>query len=242
MNYEQFKNNLAIRFQLVQKIGRETYSVETIIDILSKLDNYLEVDYFKLNKAQIQNRYINWTVLRLFIKLTLIAPAKRQVIGNLKYADFGEDFRSVLVNKIELAIPNSLRRDLKDAIELVKNISNKSIEEDGEIFKYIIGSNFSEESLNRWFCSFIKDQHIVGINEIDGDTSPVEPIQKTAISNMVKGTANLAYISKVSGIKIGRLEEAYHDEIFEIDQQRPQPSISEAINWEIRKSGYYSYI
>jgi len=243
MNYEEFKNNLSIQFHLAEKIGRETFSVETMIDILSKLDNYLEVDYYKLNGTQVQNRYLNWTALSLFIKLTLVAPAKRQVIGNLRFSDFGEDLRSVVVNEIELAIPNSLRRDLKNAIELAKNIGNESIKADDEIFKFIIiGSNFSEESLNRWFCSFIKDQHIVGINEIDNekDTYPVEPIQKTAISNMVKGKANLAYISKVSGIKIGRLEEAYHDEIFEIDQQ--QPPVSEAIDWEIRKSRYYSYI
>ena len=242
MNYEQFKNDLATQFQLIEKIGREAFSVETIKDILSKLDDYLEVDYFKLNGNQIQKRYINRTALRLFIKLTLIAPAKRQVICNLRYSDFGENLRSVLVNAIELAIPNSLRRDLKNAIELINIIGNGNIEADGKIFKYIIGSNFSEEDLNRWFCSFIKDEHIIGINKIgDGkETYPIEPIMKTAISNMVKGKANLAYISKVCGIKIGSLEEAYREEIFRIDQR--QPTVNEAIDWEIRRSMYYSYI
>lgn len=242
MNYEEFKDNLSLQFQLAEKVERETFSVETLIDILSKLDKYLEIDYFELNGAHIQNRYINWTALRLFIKLTLVAPAKRQIIGHLRYSDFSGDFRSVVVNEIELAIPNSLRRDLRNAIELIFKIANKTIEADEEIFKFIIGPNFSEESLNRWFCSFIKDQHIVGINEIEGerDTYPVEPIQKTAISNMVKGKANLAYISKVCGIKIGRLEAAYREEIFE-NKQQPL-SVNEEISWEIRKSRYYSYI
>lgn len=243
MNYEEYKRELSIQFQLVEKVERETFSVETIIDILSKLDNYLERDYFKLIGAQNQNRYINWTVLRLFIKLTLIAPAKRQVIGSLKFSNFEDDFRTVEVNGIELSVPNSLRRDFKNALELIKKIDNdKVIGADGEIFKYIIGANFSEESLNRWFCSFIKDQNIEGIKEITAnrDTFPVEPIQKTAIINLVKGKANLAYISKVSGIKIGRLEEAYHEEIFDISQRNP--TINEFIDWEIRKSRYYSYI
>jgi len=244
MNYEEYKNNLAIQFHLAEKIGRETFSVETMKDILSKLDSYLEVDYSTLGGSQMQKRFINRSVLRLFIKLTLIAPAKRQVICNLRYSDFSEDLRTVVVNEVELAIPNSLRRDLKDTIGLSKTLCNKKIKPDEKLFKYIIGSNFNEEDLNRWFCSFIKDQNIVGIDKIDDEkaTYPIEPIMKTAISNMVKGMANLAYISKVSGIKIASLEQTYYAEIFEFDQDQRQLSIGESIDWEVRKSMYYSYI
>lgn len=242
MNYEDYKIKLSNQFHLVEKKERETFSVETMKDILSKLDSYLEVDYCKLNGNKMQNRYIHRSVLRLFIKLTLIAPAKRQVICNLRYSDFTEDLRTVVVNDIELFIPNSLRRDLKNTIELQKAICNKNIEPDEKIFNYIIGSNFTGEDLNRWFYSFIKEQNIIGIDKIDDDkkTYPIEPIMKTAISNLVKGMANLAYISKVSGIKIGSLEDTYYEEIFEINQR--QPTVGESIDWEIRKSSYYSYI
>lgn len=243
MNYEEYKNRLSHQYHLVEKIGRGTFSVETIKDILSKLDNCLEVDCFTLNGTQKQKRYIQMNALRIFIKLTLIAPAKRKVICNLRYSDFDKDFRTVVVNEVELTIPNSLRRDLKNALELEKSICNKKIQEDEKIFMYIIGSKFNEEDLNRWFCSFIKDHHIIGIDKIDDEkeTYPIEPIMKTAISNMVKGKANLAYISKVSGIKIGSLENTYYEEIFGNDQ-RQSPTISESIDWEIRRSSYYSYI
>jgi hypothetical protein len=180
--------------------------------------------------------------LRIFIKLTLIAPAKRQVICSLKYNDFGEDFRTVTVNEVELSVPNSLRRDIRDAIKLKKAIILESISDDEEIFKYIIGSNFNDEDLNRWFCSFIKEQKVLGIDEIDEDkdTYPVEPIMKTGISNLVKGQANLSFVSRVCGIKIGSLEDNYKEEIFENDPINP--SVGESIDWEIRKNAYYSYI
>lgn len=242
MNYDEYKNNIAKQYNLSEKVGRETFGVETIKDILFKLDNYLETDYFILTGVQIQRRYFHRTILRLFVKLTLIAPAKRQVICDLRYSDFGEDFRTVVVNEIELTIPNSLRRDFKEAVKLRMAISMKNVKPEEKVFKYIVGANFNEEDLNRWFCSFIKDQHIIGIEEIDGekDTYPVEPVMKTAISNLAKGKANLAYISKISGIKIGSLEERYREEIFDITQSHP--TIGESIEWEIRKSKYYSYI
>lgn len=242
MNYEEYKNDLSEQFQLVEKVGRETFSVETMKDILSKLDYYLEIDYFTLVGKQLEKRYIHVSVLNLFIKLTLIAPAKRQVIGKLKYSAFSENFRTVTVNNVEVSIPNSLRHDIKNALKLTEKICNRSIKYNEQIFKYIIGANFSEEDINRWFCSFIKDQHIVGIDDIDNErnTYAIEPVMKTAISNMVKEMANLAYISKISGIKIATLEETYYEEIFEINLR--QPSVGESIDWEIRKSGYYSYI
>lgn len=241
MNYERYKQDITNKYELNEKIGRETFSIETIKDILSKLDNYLEINYSSLSGSQLQNRYLNRIALRLFIKLTLIAPAKKNIIVNLKYSDFGEDLRTVNVNEVELPIPNSLRRDLKSALELQKSLSKKTIKSDERIFKYIIGTNFSKEDINRWFCSFIKEQHILGI-EVDPekDTYSIEPIMKTAITNMVKKKANLAYVSKVCGVKIGSLEETYSEEIYNSDQRLP--TVAESIAWEISKTGYYAYI
>lgn len=242
MNYEEYKKELSIQFHLFQKVPRETFSNETVKDILSTLDNYLETDYFTLQGSQMQKRYLHRSALRLFIKLTLIAPAKRQIICSLRYSDLGDDLRSVIVNDVELSIPNSLRRDIKSLIDLKEKINGVCIQANDEIFKYIIGPNFNEEDINRWFFSFLREQKIIGIDEIEeGKNSyPIEPIMKTAISNLVKGMANLAYVSKVCGIKIGTLEENYSEEIFG-DNYR-QPSIGESIDWEIRKSGYYSFI
>lgn len=242
MNYEEYKRNLVNIFHLSEKVTRGTFSMETMKDILAKLDEDLESEYYLIVGKQAQNRYINTLALNLFIKLTLIAPAKRQVIGNLRLSDFDEDLRKVTVNQVEISIPNSLRRDLKKAIKLRETLTNIRIRENDNIFKYIVEKDFTGESINQWFCTFIKEHNIIGIEDIDDKSSTyaIEPIMKTAISNLVKGMTNLAYISKVSGIKISRLEDTYYKELFEINSR--QPSICESIDWEIRKSGYYSYI
>lgn len=242
MNYEAYKNSLSEQFQLDEKMGRETFSIETMKDILSKLDDYLEMDYNTIIGIQPKNRYIHISVLSLFIKLTLIAPAKRQIIGKIRFSNFDETLRSVNVNDIEVSIPNSLRHDIKNIFKLTEKIRNRCIKEDEQIFKYIIGENFTEENINSWFCAFIKDQNIKGIVDIrtERDTYAIEPVRKTAISNMVKRGANLAYISKISGVKIATIEETYYEEIYEINLR--EPSIGESIDWEVRKSGYYSYI
>jgi hypothetical protein len=242
MNYEEYKNNLSNKYQLSERVTRGTFSVETMKDLLSKLDNELDRDFYKMTGKQEQNRYIHNVALNLFIKLTLIAPAKRQVIGNLKLLNFDEDLRKVNINEVEISIPSLLRKNLISAIKLRESLSSTKIKPEDNIFKYIVKSTFTAENINQWFCSFIKEQNIIGIDDIDdkSTTYAIEPIMKTAISNLVKGMTNLAYISKVSGIKISRLEETYYKEIFEINLR--QPSVGEAIDWEIRKSGYYSYI
>lgn len=242
MNYEEYKNNLSDMYQLSEKITRGSFSIDTMKDILSKLEDDLDRDYHKLIGKHDSNRYICNMGLNLFIKLTLIAPAKRKVICNLKFSDFNEDLRTVNVNEVEVSIPSSLRRDLRKAINLRETLSSKTIHDDDNIFKYITKNNFEEENLNQWFCSFIKDHNIIGIDPIDDKrtTYGIEPIMKTAISNLVKGMANLAYISKISGVTIGTIEKTYYKELFEINLR--QPSIGEAIDWDIRKSGYYSYI
>ncbi|MGL4569653.1 MAG: hypothetical protein ACRCVJ_01145 [Clostridium sp.] len=242
MNYEEYKRSLADKFQLAEKVTRGTFSIETMKDILSKLDNELGKDYNTLKGKQVQKKYIHTMALNLFIKLTLVAPAKRRVIGNIKYSSFDEELRKLSINSIEISIPNSLRRDLINAINLRYRLSNEEIKPDDNIFKYIVKSTFTEENVNQWFCSFIKRNNIVEIDDINNKskTYAIEPIMKTAISNLVKESTNLAYISKISGIKISSLEETYYKELFEMTHR--QPSIGEAIDWEIRKSGYYSYI
>lgn len=239
MNYEEYKNSLTDEFNLAQKVSREIFHMNTIKDILSKLDDCLEVEYSSLEGINIKKRYIHWSVLRLVIKLTLIAPAKRQVICNLKYSNFSQDLRTVTVNEVKISIPNSLRRDLKLVLKLAKSESNKAIRGQDKIFKYIVGSTFRAEVLNTWFCSFIKDQQIIKIPD-KTRTYPIEPIMKAAISHLVKERANLAYISKVCGLDIGSLEKTYANEIFH--SKPSQPDIGESIDWEIRKLEYYSYI
>lgn len=242
MDYEEYKKYLINKFGLAEKVSREIFSIETMKDLLAKLDEEIDKDYFGIIGKQERKRHIHYMALTLFIKITLIAPAKRQVIGNITLANFDTDLRKININGVEISVPNSLRKDIITSINLREKISNIKIDKDENIFKYIIQGKFTEEKLNQWFCTFIKKHDVIGIQKPSDEctTYAIEPIMKTAISNLVRGMANLAYISKISGIKISTLEETYYKELF--DENSRKVSVGEAIDWEIRKSGYYSYI
>ena len=47
----------------------------------------------------------------LFIKITLIAPAKRSVIINLKKSDMNENYKRMHINNVNINVPNGLTRD-----------------------------------------------------------------------------------------------------------------------------------
>lgn len=230
MDYEEYKKYLINKYELAEKVSREIFSVETMKDLLAKLDGELEKDYFKIRGNQDRKRHIYYMALTLFIKITLIVPAKRQVIGNITLNNFDRDLRKININGVEVSVPNSLRKNITSSIKLRKKISNIKIEKNENIFKYIIQGRFTEEKLNQWFCTFIKSHDVIGIQKPSDEctTYAIEPIMKTAISNLVKGMANLAYISKISGIKISRLEETYYEELFNEDYGRV--SVEEAID------------
>ncbi|MDF2503071.1 site-specific integrase [Clostridium sp.] len=238
IDYEDYKKFLTEKYQLTSREERGTFSLETIKDILTKLDGYLQCDSIT---SQEYSKYLRLAILNLFIKFTLIAPAKRNVICSIKYNDFSENFRSININDIEISIPNSLRHDLIKILDIMK-CNNNEIKSDDNLFIYIGGNKFDPESLNRWFCSFIKEFKILGVLDVNDKTTtfPTENIINTVICNLVKNKANLSYISKISGVKISTLETKYYKDIFSDNLQ--QPSVSESINWEISKNGYYSYI
>ena len=50
-------------------------------------------------------------------KLTLIAPAKKNIVCGLRFKDFHNGFHKVCVNNIEIAIPNGLRRDILSSLK-----------------------------------------------------------------------------------------------------------------------------
>jgi hypothetical protein len=190
-----------------------------------------------LKKRQIE-RYYQRQVLRLFIKLTLIAPAKKSVICNLEFSDFSDDYRTLLVNKTTIRIPNGLRNNLLVALNLAKEISKKNPQKKDKVLQYVYKGNFTNTALNLWFCTFLKEYCILDIDKTK-DSYELEPIMKSAIKFMVERMVNPALISKISGIKIATLESTYYSNIGDIQYKE---SIDDAINWEIAKNDYYNYI
>jgi hypothetical protein len=239
MRYDQFKSDIAKKYHLGEKNKRGYFEADTIKKILCYLDNYFSsTDYFKIDHDAKKKQYIYTTTINLFIKLTLIAPAKRQKICDLRLCDFEEDYHYLRINSIRINIPNSLRRDIKTALSLREIIDQAFPKNDSFLFKYVAGENFIPENLNGWFCEFLKENEIIPISN-NRKSYPVEKIMEAAIYNMVTKLTNPAFISKINGVKIASIEEKYYSGQ-EILNYRIE--INEAVNWEIAKSDYYSFI
>jgi integrase len=238
INYENYKNEIFDYCDLEEGSERKIFSTDTIKEILVKLDSDLERNSEQLIKKRESERYYQRQVLRLFIKLTLIAPAKKSVICNLQFSDFSEDYRTFTINKTTIRIPNGLRNNLLVAINLAQNINNKKPQKNDKVLHYVYKGNFSNTALNYWFCTFLKEYCILDIDKTK-DTYELEPIMKSAIKFMVERMANPAAISKISGIKIATLESTYYTNI---ENFHYTETIDDTINWEIAKNDYYIYI
>lgn len=238
INYENYKNEIFDYCDLEEGSERKVFSMDTIKEILVKLDSDLDRNLEQIIKKRETERYYQRQVLRLFIKLTLIAPAKKSVICNLKFSDFSEDYRTFTVNKTTVRIPNGLRINLLVAINLAKAICKKNPQKNDEVLHYIYKGNFTNTALNLWFCTFLKEYCILDIDKTK-DSYELEPIMKSAIKFMVERMVNPAVISKISGIKIATLESTYYADI---EKFQYAETIDDAVNWEIAKNDYYNYI
>lgn len=135
-------------------------------------------------------------------------------------------------------IYNGLRRDLEQAVEYIFQENNNPREND-KLFDYIYGDEFKKEYINTWFFTFVKAHDIFDLSDTM-TTYAVEPIMITAIQAMVSRMANPALIAKICGVKIGSIENKYYaNRVFSIKYEE---TIDQAINWEIAKNEYYTYI
>ena len=222
INYENYKNEIFVYCDLEEGSERKVFSSEIIKEILTKLDLDLEKPIEQLTKKREAGRFYQRQVLRLFIKLTLIAPAKKSVICNLQFLDFGEDFRTVRINKTNVRIPNSLRGNLLTAMDIARKTRKIEPKKNDKLLNYVFNGKFANTSLNPWFCTFLKEYSILDIDK-SKESYELEPIMKSAIS----------------GIKIATLESTYYDNIEELSYIK---TIDDDINWGIAKNDYYHYI
>ena len=81
---------------MLEPVERGSYKCEDIKIILMELDK--AIDNFQNKPAGIreEERHLQRIILRLFIKLTLIAPAKRGVITSIKKSDITKDYKNCL--------------------------------------------------------------------------------------------------------------------------------------------------
>lgn len=234
-SYQDFKDRIAKKFNLPESQSRGYRETEDIIRLLEQLDLYFDIfTYDNLLGINEKKRYIKFMILRIFTKLTLVAPAKKSVICAVKKSDFIDDFRYVMINSVKIRIPNGLRRDLKTALLLVLRKNNNEIMENQEIFNYLYSpKKFRVENLNEFFSLFLKRTEAI---DIDLSKFQLEVIMNSALHCMVKNGANPALLSMISGVKISRLEEKFYDNGVIID------NAESLLNYEISKTQYFNFI
>jgi len=235
-SYQEFKDKIIEKYDLKETKEREYFSEQLIKEILQQIDNYLQYTNFNhLQGINEKKQFLSNIILRLFIKLSLIAPVKRSVMCNLKISDFIEDFRCVVINNVKIRIPNALRRDILNALSFTADEGQRNYNESSKLFEFIYGDRFRDEKLNEWFCSFLKN---IGFDiPKEKYTYSVEVLMKSAIYCLVKNACNPALIAKISGLSISRIEKMFYS--------NPEITINNLdflINSEISKSSYYNYI
>ncbi|MEK4826666.1 integrase [Niallia sp. FSL W8-0951] len=235
-DYQGYKKYLTDKFNLEETKEREFFDQDVIKKIISCLDDYFASRILADLSGQKRKRYMSYVSLMLFIKLTLIAPAKRAIICNIKKADFSTDYRTLTINDVQINIPNGLRKEIIINIKLTEKLKDKKMDNSDRLFYFLNESSFRPEDLNSWFYNLLREFNIIDISE-DKSTYPVETIRNSVIVELILKGFDLALISKVSGVSISTLENRYYKvKSYESEE------LNKLINEGIAGIPYYSYI
>ncbi len=237
-DYKEYKEAIVKKYELSEPVERGIFECKDIIKILSDTEELMEQSLEGTVGARDEERYLQRMIMRLFIKITLIAPAKRNVIGQIKIGDFGENFKILNINKIKINVPCGLSRDIIQAIRYAEERNGKQAGKPERLFEFIYRykGKFTDESLNTWFLNLLQD--IGYIEKSKRRTYPVEPIRNGAISIMVNNMVNPLLISKITGIGFSRLESQYYSTM----KSEYMDYLNKNVNKAIAQNEYYSYI
>ena len=240
LDYGEFKEKIVQMYNLSEPSGRGVFGCNDIQKILLNLD--VAIDNFKMESAGVrdEDKYLQRIILRLFIKLTLIAPAKRNVITSIKRSDLDDNLKKLRINDAVINVPCGLSRDLKNAIEYAEGKNKKIVTDSDNIFDFIYRhkGKFQGESLNTWFFNMNQDFDIIK-GQKSKKSLAVEPIRNTAIKMMVDNMVNPILISKVSGIKLSIIEKTYYPQDWKVEFNE---DLNRSINRAIAQNDYYCYI
>lgn len=240
-SYSKFKDDIVEKYSLLEPTERGTYDCEDIKTILLKLDK--AIDDFQDESAGIreEERHLQRIILRLFIKLTLIAPAKRGVITSIKKADIKKEFKKLSINGIDVNIPCGLSRDLRVALKYAESKNKEPIKEEDKIFEYLYKykGSFRVESLNSWFYNIAQDFGVMENERKDKKTLAVEPIKNMVIQMMVDNMINPVFIAKIAGLTLSMIEATYYPKDW---NAKYEEDINKCINKSIAQNDYYCYV
>lgn len=237
-DYAQFKDQIVKEVGLMESKERGYYKCNDIKKLLLLLDDEIE-KYDEGNDLGRKNdRYIQQIIIRLFVKITLIAPAKRKTIIGIKQKDFMDHYKKLNINDVEINIPCGLTRDIKMAIKYAEKKNGIPIKEEDNLFEYIYQykGKFEGTKLNTWFGNIVNE---FGIFDEGKKSYGVEAIRNMAVQMMINNMINPVFISQITGITMSTIETTYYSKGWKYSYIEDQNT---SINKAIAQNEYYCYI
>lgn len=246
VGYAEFKKELINKYNLKEPKPRDAIQEDDIQLILDRLNQYfIGSNNYETLGVQGKEQYLHNLALRIYIKLSLIAPAKKNVLLGLKLSDFENNYRFVYINKVKIRIPYGLHQNLVDTLDFLKHEKNVVLGDDSKLFECLADiketKNQTGNNLNVWFYYFLKQNRLLDVPD-NKNSYPIEIINNTAIKHMITTGLNPAYISQITGVKIVSLEQKYYKNYEDKNSITYIVKMDNEINYCVAKSNYYNYI
>lgn len=191
-DYNEFKLDIIREYNLVPKVDRLALPKDVLIKLLK---------YFEDNIFEVDNSYM---LIKLFVKINLIVPTKRNKLANLTFRDFDNDFRWVKINGIKIKIPNSLRHDILRALE--KECKN-NYKKDDLFFETLYDRTYSDNVFNNPLYKVLVDIDYIEVSKSEKSQSySVECIMNRAILDLIENNVNPLLVAKINGVSLGTIE------------------------------------
>lgn len=139
--------------------NKDVLPIEMINKVLKTMDSYI------LNKNDFKNNseeaaYLHVLIARLFIKISLLLPLKTSQILDIQLGDvYNDDWRELRYNKVNVKIPNNLRKDILISLEYIEKKFDKKYTETCKVFELLYsceGKKNTTDSINLTFPRIYK--------------------------------------------------------------------------------------
>lgn len=223
-DYNEFRAQIIEHNHLVEGHARGYLEQDTVKSLL---------DYFNFSKNN--KKYVNMVMINFFFKITLLIPAKKKVISNLKVGDFSDNFDSIKVNGITVKLPRALTNDIIGEISKL----DREISKDDIFLKLFFNSGaYIETVFNTPFYYALKESGY-DVSECKSASFSVECIRNTGIINLAMNGTDIYSIRILSGISLGSLDKILKEYV---PNYKKIEDMNIKINKEICQLDYYSSI
>lgn len=234
---------------LVKTFKKPILNSDLLNSVLFRMDSYIENNKNTPHRnITALKRFFEILICRIYAKLNLLLPLKPTEMLELQIKDVqSESARSIMHNGINVKLPNSLRMQIIETINLAKVYFGKTYTADDKLFVFFYQAIEKRANTSSISYSFEKTYMDLGLFEmLKQKTSgkkliyiyPAESYKITAINSMLNNGINLLFIKKLTGLDIGTLTTDFDFE----KETVLKDIVSIEINNGLVNSDYYTYL